>query len=596
MIGAGTQTSSISLYAHTEMYLCTPRESGWDPAYELGTTHMPKSLIERDSRVVLRNEDVVQVQNIFLEFQRDRIRAVGEMGHMQAESPVRTEVIIDTKAEKQRVIGEITMDSPPDLSQSLPTLDMQSDQSIKLKTTMEIPATSGHEESVVNANPVSSCTAGNVSLDNNGSRVNRELFVNSRNVANSADKRASSSDGSAAQTSPVKKKESPTNSVLTGPIGPISDINHETREELSIRQNQIEEEFPMSTVTRVGKSLQQAPLKPRKRMSDLPLSSPKSVPHNNENKSQEVSDGLSVPSPSGLKLSDPHQVPEPSSKSAKRKLVNEDKDVGTTKTTSQIGNSTNRPVTTYETPNKRQKTDLGTVSSSSRLASVKSSTESGMKIMFARSSSVHRSPKQVDFLTSKGVKKVKSVKDCDFLCLGTNYLQMTGDLVLAVLYGKEIIIDEWVQHSCTREKLQDIKKYFPSDHRTEAEWKINLRQAIQRGRKNVKPLLGQIFCFTDDIKLKLGAKYNELKEIALQAGAKAVFGNFNDLKLAINHPDEAIYIAYDEDRKLEELENEGYVCYYKKLIPLCALRGSLETHAEFMIRQGTLDEDEGEDD
>ena len=87
-----------------------------------------------------------------------------------------------------------------------------------------------------------------------------------------------------------------------------------------------------------------------------------------------------------------------------------------------------------------------------------SSTKTGMRIVFASSSSAGNSKPFLKFLSKKGVKVVQSVQDCTVLCVGKE-LKKTSKLILAVVLGKDIITDSWVTDSVKGDDLLSLVPY-----------------------------------------------------------------------------------------------------------------------------------------
>ena len=87
-----------------------------------------------------------------------------------------------------------------------------------------------------------------------------------------------------------------------------------------------------------------------------------------------------------------------------------------------------------------------------------SSSNTGMRIVFASSSSAGTSKPSLKFLSKKGVKVVQSVHDCTALCVGKE-LKKTSKLILAVVLGKDIITDKWVTDSVKGDDLLSLVPY-----------------------------------------------------------------------------------------------------------------------------------------
>lgn len=213
-----------------------------------------------------------------------------------------------------------------------------------------------------------------------------------------------------------------------------------------------------------------------------------------------------------------------------------------------------------------------------------SSREAGIRIVFASSSSAGDSKPFLKFLSSKGVKKVKSVPDCTVLCVGKE-LKKTSKVILAVLLGKDIVTDSWIIDSVKGNDLLSIVPYIARDAKKEADWGISLEQSIYRGKKGVKVLQDYTIHFTPSVKKELGKNgFDELKEIAKCAGARSVFSF-----LPKKSPDETpstVVVATDDNNEVAELQKLGWKAYVKDIISLSVLRGKLDLESdEFLIKE-----------
>ena len=217
-----------------------------------------------------------------------------------------------------------------------------------------------------------------------------------------------------------------------------------------------------------------------------------------------------------------------------------------------------------------------------------SSTHPETHILFASSSSAGDSKPFLKFLSNKGVKKVQSMHDCTVLCVGKK-LKRTSNLILAVLLGRDIITDSWVTDSVKGNHLLNIEdpKYMARDPKKEAEWRISLDKAIDRGKRglNLKILEKQTIIFTPSSKKELGKSgFDELKEIVKCAGAKSVSS-----ALPKKNPEgtpSTIVIATDDTTEIGELHKLGWRIYVKDIISLSILRGNLDLESdEFLIKE-----------
>ena len=215
-------------------------------------------------------------------------------------------------------------------------------------------------------------------------------------------------------------------------------------------------------------------------------------------------------------------------------------------------------------------------------------TDAGIRIVFASSSTAGDSKPFMKFLSSKGVKKVKSVHDCTVLCVGKE-LKKTSKVILAVLLGKDIVTDSWVTESVKGNDLLSIVPYLARDPKTEADWGISLEQAIFRGKKGLKILQDYTIHFTPSAKKELGKNgFDEVKEIVGCAGAKSVSSTLPK-KVPEDVPS-TIVVAKPDGKEVADLQKLGWRVYVKDIISLSVLRGKLDLESdEFLINDKEQD-------
>ena len=209
-----------------------------------------------------------------------------------------------------------------------------------------------------------------------------------------------------------------------------------------------------------------------------------------------------------------------------------------------------------------------------------------INVLFTSSTSVDSSKHIMQWLESHGVKQVKDVVECNVLCVSSlTPLRKTSKLIMAVLQGKAIVTDTWVTESVDAGRLLDFKFFKANDPIREAEWGINLDQAIERGKKaDLKPFDGWTIAFTSAAKQEAGSiTFNELREIALQAGAKRC----SEL-LPKKLPQDStltLVIACRNDPALAKLNGDWRI-FSKEIIGLSSLRGQLDIESEeFLLKK-----------
>lgn len=208
------------------------------------------------------------------------------------------------------------------------------------------------------------------------------------------------------------------------------------------------------------------------------------------------------------------------------------------------------------------------------------------RVFFSSSTTIDRASKRLTFLERNGVTKVNSVEECDILCVGKGELKKTGSLVLAVISGKEVITDDWISTSISKGELLDPRSFLARDPTKEAEWKIDLSEAIERGKRGIKPFLDSSFFFTPAAKKDLGKGFTDLKAIAMHAGAKSVQVSIPKKPSQLGDKSQTFIIAAQDDGELPALEEAGWRSFNKDIITLSVLRGTVDVEGnEFLIQR-----------
>ena len=206
------------------------------------------------------------------------------------------------------------------------------------------------------------------------------------------------------------------------------------------------------------------------------------------------------------------------------------------------------------------------------------------KVLFSSSTTIDGNKSYLNFLKKQGVEKVDHVNDCTILCVGKDTeLKRTSKLVLAIALGKDVISDAWIISSYHQKRLLDPFDYFAKDGIREMEWGTSLKEAVERGRKGLKPFANWHFNFTTTIKKDLGSGFAEIKSIAENAGAVEVLGA--PPKLGPEKLPKTIVIAsQNDDKHLPALQYAGWRVFTKDIITLSVIRGALDIQSdEFLI-------------
>ncbi|KAL8742931.1 MAG: hypothetical protein Q9190_004662 [Brigantiaea leucoxantha] len=201
-----------------------------------------------------------------------------------------------------------------------------------------------------------------------------------------------------------------------------------------------------------------------------------------------------------------------------------------------------------------------------------------INVAFASSTSVDGSPDFMSFLAKHNIRKVRSVAECQILCVGRGEVKSTGNVMLSMLTGKEIVADSWITRSAKQGKLLDFSLFRVKDLERKREWRTTLNNVIERSRQGVRLFQGWTFNFTPNARRELGKNFVAVKEIALNAGAACVRG-FAPRKAPEVTPS-TIVIASTRDKDVHALYERGWRSYTKDLITVSVLRGHLDVRSE----------------
>ncbi|MCJ1402938.1 hypothetical protein MMC11_006159 [Xylographa trunciseda] len=202
-----------------------------------------------------------------------------------------------------------------------------------------------------------------------------------------------------------------------------------------------------------------------------------------------------------------------------------------------------------------------------------------VNVLFGSSTNVDTMPSVMKLLKSLGVRKVHTIDDCDYLCIGAGAIKKTVNLVIAVASGKLVISDKWALNSAETKTLLNPYDFIAKDCSLEGKLGVSLSEAIERGRVQHKPLKGYKLFFTPVIKKELGKALGDLKGIAIHGGAT--------IEVRLPGPQEqllSIVITSADDPQLAELTADGWRCFKKDIITMTVLRSALDIEShEFVI-------------
>ena len=213
-----------------------------------------------------------------------------------------------------------------------------------------------------------------------------------------------------------------------------------------------------------------------------------------------------------------------------------------------------------------------------------------MRIFFSSSTTIQDRKSVKEFLKTSMIRTAKSIDKCTHFCVGSkDELKKTSNLVKAVMSGKEVVNDKWLSDSAANGSLLDPNTYIPN---TPSEWDIDLEEAVQRGRDRVRVLKDHMVYFTEDAKEELSEGYDDVRKIALNAGAtEARCMKRADIKADEYEKEGIIYIAKGEDDlDWDHYLLQGLKVYTRDIVLMSILRGKLDLQSdEFVVKKSSAE-------
>lgn len=604
-------------------------------------------MIKPSASMYLRPDDEIEIEQVRMKITRDDLELRDHFNDIQVKSSGQIDVGSDSK-EQHTWAESFEFSFPANPPISTPDQQLSLNQE-NIETVVETPAASSrHQQPSMKLSPILSSIAenaikGNEDSESWGSDLSKgEILSQLKNVAEPYT-RSPSPRGPIISKLDLEPPPAIQNSIQVSvdvvdlgselqdeysifevEPGRMNDVHTDTRQSSPIPSDHPKNDTQNSTRER-GDRLLQAAIGSQERLSNPPPSSPVAELSANGYESLKPTTDFPIIDSSGLEspnstsnrsslwnelkrkrdnddsqggrlktvqveipMKEPASATKSVSKNRKRKLETPTQNFQETLTKKQKHNPTTPTPATKFKPAKSQKTQASRESiepTSSSRSTRSSSINLGARVLFASSTTVDKQTKLMSFLGKQKIRKAKSVADCDFLCIGKGELKKTSNLVMAVVSGKQVISDDWVIQSAAEGELLETDSFLARDATREAEWGINLDQAIQRGKDGIKPLAGLSIHFSPAAKKELGKGYSELKDIAMLAGAASVQATLP--RKSSQDPfssSSTIVITTHSDRDRPTLAAGGYRCYSKDIMTLSVLRGRLDAESdEFLI-------------
>lgn len=188
------------------------------------------------------------------------------------------------------------------------------------------------------------------------------------------------------------------------------------------------------------------------------------------------------------------------------------------------------------------------------------------------------------------------VDDFNFVCVGNGELKRTSKLVLGVALGKTIVTDKWVTDSVRAGSLLDPAGYLPRDEVHEREWRFDLEEAVERGRKGVKAFEGCTVYLTTSVCKNSPEVATELKRMMHLTGARSIrlyspetappgsgepSPSASGAALLVSRRRVPPFvIGAENDPDAARLSKLGWTVYTRDIVSLSILRGRLEIYGD----------------
>ena len=188
------------------------------------------------------------------------------------------------------------------------------------------------------------------------------------------------------------------------------------------------------------------------------------------------------------------------------------------------------------------------------------------------------------------------VDDFNFVCVGNGELKRTSKFVLGVALGKTIVTDKWVTDSVRAGSLLDPAGYLPRDEVHEREWRFDLAEAVERGRRGVRVFDGCTVYLTTSVCKNSPGVATELERIMRMTGARRIRlhspetappGSTESSPSAAGASLSAagrrmlpFVIGAENDPDAARLSKLGWTVHARDIVSLSILRGRLEVDSD----------------
>lgn len=150
-------------------------------------------------------------------------------------------------------------------------------------------------------------------------------------------------------------------------------------------------------------------------------------------------------------------------------------------------------------------------------------------------------------------------------------LVKTSKVLQAIAAGIPIVTDKWLLDSAKASRFLSLDAYKPRAPEQEEEWGIKLDSVVGQPQT---PFKGYTLHFTTSAHATY-KPFADIEHVCKTAGAKIT------TKKKIDKNSKTIVISADEnDKEAEKFIQDGVACYYRGILPISIIRGTLDLESE----------------
>ncbi|KAI4154983.1 MAG: hypothetical protein LQ340_001292 [Diploschistes diacapsis] len=183
--------------------------------------------------------------------------------------------------------------------------------------------------------------------------------------------------------------------------------------------------------------------------------------------------------------------------------------------------------------------------------------------------------KKMKDLRELGISRPEDVSKCNIFCTGPSF-KKTPNFLHALVLGKPIVTDAWLEDSLKAKLLKDHSAYLARDVVQEKEWACKVREASEKFRNGLKLFEGKGIAITPALKSELGDNYGGIVAVARAAGAEDVVSRSPRTREDV---EDVVWLAREKDPLLMDFP-EGQRVFGKDLISMSILRAKLDLESE----------------